>query len=179
MPEPLPWSFAAHPRPALRLTCQLTDKIHGLASLLTVRNTSTTPTSRNMPSSAACSFAIPFRRRSLDRVDGERRVDIETRRPDAGVHLRTQGQSRQDHHRYVASGGNSREQALRVQGAVPELRARQLRIRRLANGLSQGKGRSSCEGGRRCDNKVTQLLEGFSAPRTHSRDAHPYAGRHQ
>ncbi len=166
VPNPIPWKYPAREQggTVLGLSCALSDKIHGLASLLTVRNHYHHVNHREHAWQRGVFLSHPLQKaEALIRVDGERRVDIETRGPDAGLFI---SELKGSLDKIIANtwraGVEAEEKPYRYAVPCPSCEQGSYGYDDLRSDFHDGETEARCEGGKRCRNKVADLLEGFS-----------------
>ena len=166
MPDPMPWTFPerAAGGTVLGLSCQLTDKIHGLTSLLTVRNHYHHVNHREHAWQRGVFLRNPERTaEGVLRVDGERRVDFETRGPDAGPFI---GELKGSLDKIIADTWRAADEAevkpYRYAVPCPTCEQGRYGYDDLRADFRQGETTAKCENGKRCTNDIHGLLEGFS-----------------
>jgi internalin A len=166
MPAPMPWRFPERGAggTVLGLSCQLTDKIHGLTSLLTVRNHYHHVNHREHAWQRGVFLRHPLQNaEAVIRVDGERRVDIETRGPDAGPFI---SELKGSLDKIIADTWRAAAEAevkpYRYAVPCPKCEHGSYGYDDLRADFREGETTAKCENGKRCTNDISTLLEGFS-----------------
>jgi len=167
-PKSIPWTFPdrASGGIALRLVCSMTDKIHGLAAVLTARN------SLHHPAVTRHAWQTGFfvrkangRAEGLLRIDGENKVEIETRGPEA-LDFRAELKGSLDKLMHDVWPAAIRMEVLPYTYSVPcpTCSTGSYNLQDLTMDFREHESTSRCEGGKRCRNEVFELLNGFSIP---------------